>query len=114
MTPINLEALVTALDPEGKGGRRHVDDVATAIREAAAHLDASAVPELVRDAIEQHEQLGVLGQIRPGQHRQRAQQIPQQPVDERRQHPATVPATPLFPQQKSSSQHKTGFPSGTG
>lgn len=59
MTPISLEALVAALDPEGKGGRRHVDDVATAIREAAAHLDASAVPELVRDTIERGEQLGL-------------------------------------------------------
>jgi hypothetical protein len=59
MTPINLEALVSALDPEGKGGRRYVDDVATAIREAADHLDASAIPELVRDTIERGEQLGL-------------------------------------------------------
>jgi hypothetical protein len=40
----------------------------------------------------QHEQLGVLGQIRPDQYRQQAQQASQQPVDKRQRHPAMVPS----------------------
>jgi len=36
--------------------------------------------------VAQHEQLGVLGQIGPGQHRQQAEQAPQQAVGERQQH----------------------------
>jgi hypothetical protein len=63
--------------------------------------------------VAQHQQLGVLGQIRADQHRQQAEQAPQQPVDELQQHPEMVPATPLIPQQNPSSQHETGFPSGT-
>jgi hypothetical protein len=63
--------------------------------------------------VAQHEQLGILGQIRPGQHRQQAEQAPQQAVDERQQHLEMVPATLLIPQQKPSSQHETEFPSGT-
>jgi hypothetical protein len=54
----------------------------------------------------------VLGPIRPGQHRQQAEQAPQQSVDERQQHPAMVPATPLVPQQKPSSQHEPRFRAG--
>ena len=64
--------------------------------------------------VAQHEQLGVLGQIRPDQHRQQAEQAPQQAVDERQQHLEMVPATLVIPQQEPSSQHETEFPSGTG
>jgi hypothetical protein len=64
--------------------------------------------------VAQHQQLGVLGQVRTGQHRQQAEQAPQQPVDERQQHPEMVPPTVLIPQQNPSSHHETEFPSGTG
>jgi hypothetical protein len=64
--------------------------------------------------VAQHQQLGVLGQVRASQHRQQAEQAPQQPVDERQQHPEMVPATVLIPQQNPSSHHETKFPSGTG
>jgi len=49
--------------------------------------------------VAQHEQLGVLGQIRPDQDRQQAEQAPQQAVDERQQYLEMVPATLLIPQQ---------------
>jgi hypothetical protein len=61
----------------------------------------------------QHQQLGILGQVRPDQHRQQAQQAPHRAVDERQQLLEVVPATALIPQQNHSSQHETGFPSGT-
>jgi hypothetical protein len=64
--------------------------------------------------VAQHQQLGVLGQIGADQHCQQANKAPQQPVDERQQHPEMVPATPLIPQQNPSSQYETEFPSGTG
>jgi hypothetical protein len=51
MTTIDLDTLITALDPEGRGGRRHADDVAVAIRAQAPHLSAAEVPELVADII---------------------------------------------------------------
>jgi hypothetical protein len=40
----------------------------------------------------------ILGQVRPDQHGQQADQAPEQAVGERQQHPAMVPATPLIPQ----------------
>ncbi len=46
--------------------------------QAAAELTAQ---HLV--LVAQHEQLGVLGQIRADQHRQHAEQVPHQEVDER-------------------------------
>ena len=64
--------------------------------------------------VAQHEQLGVLGQIGPGQHRQQAQQAPQQAVGERQQHSEIVPATLPIPQQNPSSRYEIEFPSGTG
>jgi hypothetical protein len=51
MTTINLDALITTLDPEGRGGRRHADEVAEAIRAQAPHLAAADIPELVADTI---------------------------------------------------------------
>ncbi|HUZ55900.1 MAG TPA: hypothetical protein VMU94_25655 [Streptosporangiaceae bacterium] len=51
MTTIDLDALITALDPEGRGGRRHADEVAVAIRAQVPHLHAAEVPELVADTI---------------------------------------------------------------
>jgi len=61
----------------------------------------------------QHQQLGVLGQVRPDQHRHLAEQAPHQAVDDRQQHPEMVPATLLIPQQNPSSHYETEFPSGT-
>jgi hypothetical protein len=51
MTTIDLDALVIALDPEGRGGRHHTDNVAAAIHAQAPYLPASEVPELVADTI---------------------------------------------------------------
>jgi hypothetical protein len=51
MTAIDIHELITTLDPEGRGGRRHADDVAVAIRAQAPHLPAAEVPELVADTI---------------------------------------------------------------
>lgn len=54
----------------------------------------------------QHQQLDVLGQIRPDQHHQQAEQAPDQPVQQRQQHPVMVAATAAAPQQNPSSQHQ--------
>ena len=51
MTIIDLDTLITALDPEGRGGRRHADEVAVAIRAQAPHLPAAEVPELVAETV---------------------------------------------------------------
>ncbi len=51
MTTIDLNALIIALDPEGRGGRRHADEVAVAIRAQVPHLPAAEVPGLVADTI---------------------------------------------------------------
>lgn len=59
MTAIDLAELIAVLDPEGKGGRRHVDEIATVIRELAAHVDAAAVPDLVRDTIARGQEAGL-------------------------------------------------------
>jgi hypothetical protein len=56
MTHIDLDALTAVLDPEHRGGRRHVDEVAAAIRDLADHLEPSTVPELVLTIIQRGEQ----------------------------------------------------------
>ena len=58
MTPVDIRAVLALLDPEGKGGRRHADEVATAVRDLAPHVEAAVVPELVRDTILHGDQLG--------------------------------------------------------
>jgi hypothetical protein len=58
MTTIDLDALIAALDPEERGGRRHADEVAIAIRSLVPHVSAAAVPELVRDTIRHGEAQG--------------------------------------------------------
>src|SRR5690348_17011391 len=58
MTPLDIGAVVAILDPEGNGGRRPVDEVAAATRHLAPHVEAAAVPELVRDTIRHGDQLG--------------------------------------------------------
>jgi hypothetical protein len=50
--------------------------------------------------VTQHQQLGILGQIRPGQRRQRAEQAPHQAVGEQQQHLEMVSATLLIPAAK--------------
>ena len=64
--------------------------------------------------VAQHQQLGILGQVRPDQHGQDAEQAPQQPVGERQQLLEMLSAMPLISQQNPSSRHETEFPSGTG
>jgi len=58
MTTIDLDALIAALDPEGRGGRRYADEVGIAIRALVPHLSAAAVPEVVRDTIRRGEAQG--------------------------------------------------------
>ena len=58
MTTIDLDALIAALDPEGRGGRRHADEVAVAIRAQTPHLSAAEIPELVRGTIQRGETEG--------------------------------------------------------
>lgn len=53
MTAIDIEALMAVLDPEGRGGRRHADELGVAIRALVPHISAAAIPELVRDIIRQ-------------------------------------------------------------
>jgi hypothetical protein len=56
---IDLAALIAALDPDGKGGRRQADDVATALRTLNTDIEASAVPELVHETITRGEREGL-------------------------------------------------------
>jgi hypothetical protein len=58
MTTIDLHALIFALDPEGRGGRRHADEVAAAIRAQAPHLPAAEIPALVAETIRRGEAEG--------------------------------------------------------
>jgi hypothetical protein len=58
MTDIDLDALTAALDPENRGGRRHVDEVAAAIRRLSDHLEASRVSELVLETVRRGEHEG--------------------------------------------------------
>lgn len=58
MTSVDLDALIAALDPEGRGGRRHVDDVATAVRDLVDHVEAASIPQLVLATIRRGEQEG--------------------------------------------------------
>ncbi|MFC5827974.1 hypothetical protein, partial [Nonomuraea insulae] len=62
----------------------------------------------------EHQQLNLLGQISADQYRQQTEQVPHQPVDQRQQHLAMVPAAALIAQRNPSSQYETVFPSGTG
>jgi hypothetical protein len=87
--------------------RRKPDPVGVAPPQPAGQLTAQ---HLV--LMPQHQQLGILGQVRPDQHRQQAEQVPHQAIDERQQHPAMVPATPLIPQRNPSSRHKRSFRAG--
>jgi hypothetical protein len=76
------------------GQRRKPEPVGMIPPQAATEL---AAQHLV--LVAQHEQPSVLGQIRPDQDRQQAEQAPQQAVDERQQYLEMVPATLLIPQQ---------------
>jgi hypothetical protein len=58
MIVVDLDALISLLDPDGRGGRRHVDDVATAIRRLVVHIDAAEMPQLVGDTIRRGEEQG--------------------------------------------------------
>jgi len=61
---VDLDRVLAHLDPDGRGGRRHVDEVATAICALAPHIDAAAVPELVRDTIQAGERQGMWSSTR--------------------------------------------------
>jgi hypothetical protein len=56
---IEPTALRDHIDPDGRGGRRHIDDVALAVRTLAPHLDAAAIPEFVRGIVDAGAQQGL-------------------------------------------------------
>jgi hypothetical protein len=56
---IDLHALLAALDPDQRGGRRHTDDIAAAIQTLAKHTSAVDLPDLVHDTILRGEQEGL-------------------------------------------------------
>jgi hypothetical protein len=62
--------------------------------------------------VAQHQQFSVLGQVRPGQHRQQAEQAPDQAADERQQHPEMLPATLPIPQENPAHTTKPSFRAG--
>ncbi|MFI5803467.1 hypothetical protein [Streptomyces sp. NPDC051561] len=56
---IDFSALLVLLDPDQRGGRRHADDVATAVQSLTKHADTVALPDLVHDVIRRGERKGV-------------------------------------------------------
>jgi hypothetical protein len=58
MTEIDLDELVAMLDPDRRGGRRGVDDLATAVHGLSGHVEASTVAELVLETIRRGESEG--------------------------------------------------------
>lgn len=52
MNPVDLNALVLALDPEGRGGRRDIDTFATELRKLASDTPPADVPDLILVTIE--------------------------------------------------------------
>lgn len=58
MIIIDFDVLVETLDPDGRGGRRDIDAVATAVRTQIPYLDAAAVPEIVLSTIREGEMNG--------------------------------------------------------
>jgi hypothetical protein len=89
--------------------RRKPDPVGMVPLQAAIELTAQ---HLV--LVAQHQQLGVLGQVRPDQHRQQAEQAPHPPGRRATAAPRDGPSHATDPAAKPSSQHETEFPSGTG
>ncbi|MCI4142261.1 hypothetical protein [Streptomyces sp. MMS20-AI2-20] len=59
MSSVDLAALIATLDPDGRGGRRHTDDIAAAIGTQNLDIEASALPEVVHDTIKRGEQEGL-------------------------------------------------------
>lgn len=59
MTGLDLTQLAATLDPDGRGGRRHIDDVASVIRTLAPHIDPADIPAVVQDAVRDGERQGI-------------------------------------------------------
>jgi hypothetical protein len=64
--------------------------------------------------VAQHQQFGVLGQTRPDQHRQEAEQAPHQAIDERQQHTEMVPARDRSHGKTPAHWPKPSFRAGQG
>jgi len=62
--------------------------------------------------VAQHQQLGVLGQVRPDQHRQQAEQAPHPSGRRATAAPRDGPSHATDPAAKPSSQHETEFRAG--
>jgi hypothetical protein len=58
VTTVDLDTLTAALDPDGRGGRRHIDDLADQVRVLLPHLEPSDVPGLLRTTIQAGEDEG--------------------------------------------------------
>ncbi|MGW1614917.1 hypothetical protein ACWCQZ_36850 [Streptomyces sp. NPDC002285] len=59
MSSVDLAALIASLDPEGRGGRRHADDIAAAIGALNLGIEAARLPEVVHDTIKRGEAEGL-------------------------------------------------------
>jgi Protein of unknown function (DUF2637) len=115
------EVLVPAQD-RGRGNREDLRPPAAAHQprqrrkpEPVGMIPPQSATELATKhlvLVAQHQQLGILGQVRADQHRQQAEQAPHQSVEQRQHHPEMVPATLPTPQQNPSSHYETEFPSG--
>lgn len=58
MTDVDLARLVAILDPDGRGGRRPVDEVAEALRVLVPHTEASTLPHLLTNVLRSGEEEG--------------------------------------------------------
>ncbi|VVJ21616.1 Uncharacterised protein [Amycolatopsis camponoti] len=59
MTTVDLDALVLALDPEGRGGRHDIDTFATELGKLAPGAEPADVPDLVRVTLERGREAGL-------------------------------------------------------
>lgn len=59
MIHLDLLTLLQELDPDDRGGRRPVDEIATAIQKLVPHVQAPDVPDLVVEVIERGEREGL-------------------------------------------------------
>ncbi|MFI2239444.1 hypothetical protein [Streptomyces chrestomyceticus] len=59
MRPVDLPSLIAALDPDGRGGRRHTDDIAAVIGAQNPGIEASALLDVIHATIQRGEQEGL-------------------------------------------------------
>lgn len=69
MNAIDLGDLLAVLDPDHRGGRRTIDQFATAVRSLARHTDHTDIPALVLDTVRRGEQANLWTPTRATVHR---------------------------------------------